>query len=111
MRLLVIITTACLGVIPVAIALGYADDAALVQASSLILFIGFTGFIVAGGAWWILCLVEILRAPEPQWQAAGQSRLVYVLLLLFLSLLGALLYYLIARPALAAVQAGHSSAV
>lgn len=106
MRLLGILTAACVGVIPFGIAIGLAggDSADLTQASSLILLIGITGAALAGGLWWLLCLVEVLRTPEPQWQAAGQSRLVYVLLLLFLNLLGAVLYYFIAKPALAATQ-------
>jgi hypothetical protein len=49
---------------------------------------------------WLVGLVEALRTPDGQWEVAGQSKLLYVLLMVFLGLLGTLLYVLIARPAL-----------
>lgn len=50
--------------------------------------------------WWLLMLIQALRTPDSVWAAAGQSKLVYVLLMIFLGWLGALLYVFIARPAL-----------
>lgn len=52
--------------------------------------------------WWLLMLIQALRTPDSVWAAAGQSKLVYVLLMIFLGWLGALLYVFIARPGLRA---------
>lgn len=49
---------------------------------------------------WVAVLVQALRIPESTWQAADQSKLVYVLLMVLLGLLGTVLYWLVARPAL-----------
>lgn len=56
--------------------------------------------VLAYAVWWIRCLVHALKTPESIWAAAGQSRLVFVLALIFLGPLGPILYSLIARPAL-----------
>ncbi|MFE3999862.1 hypothetical protein ACFX43_13815 [Nocardioides sp. YIM B13467] len=50
--------------------------------------------------WWLLMLIQALRTPDSVWSAAGQSKILYVLLMIFLGWLGALLYVFIARPAL-----------
>ena len=52
--------------------------------------------------WWLLMLVQALRTPDSVWAAAGQSKILYVLLMIFLGWLGALLYVFIARPGLRA---------
>jgi hypothetical protein len=49
---------------------------------------------------WLVGLVDALRTPDGQWEAAGQSKILYVLLMVFLGLLGTVLYALIARAAL-----------
>jgi hypothetical protein len=49
---------------------------------------------------WILALVDALRIPDATWQRAGQSKLLWVLVVVLLHLLGALLYAVMARPAL-----------
>jgi heme/copper-type cytochrome/quinol oxidase subunit 4 len=49
---------------------------------------------------WLVFLIDALRRPEGEWQAAERSQLVFVLLMVFLGLLGTLLYVFIARPAL-----------
>ncbi|QSR28090.1 hypothetical protein CFH99_20940 [Nocardioides aromaticivorans] len=49
---------------------------------------------------WLAVLVQALRIPDSTWEAADQSKLVYVLLMVLLGLLGTLLYWLVARPAL-----------
>lgn len=50
--------------------------------------------------WWLVMLVQALRTPDSVWAAAGQSKILYVLLMIFLGWLGALLYVVIARPTL-----------
>ena len=52
--------------------------------------------------WWLVMLVQALRTPDSVWAAAGQSKILYVLLMIFLGWLGALLYVFIARPGLRA---------
>jgi hypothetical protein len=56
--------------------------------------------VLAITVWWLLMLVQALRTPDSAWAAAGQSKILYVLLMIFLGWLGALLYVFIARPAL-----------
>lgn len=51
--------------------------------------------------WWLLVLVQALRVPDNVWTGAGQSKILWVLLMVFLGVLGTILYVLIARPALA----------
>lgn len=53
-------------------------------------------------AWWLVMLVDALRHPAERWEQAGQSRLLYVLLMVFLGAIGALVYALVARPRLRA---------
>ncbi len=48
----------------------------------------------------IIALVDIARRPQAEWAAAGQSQLVWVLLVVFTSVIGVVLYYVIARPRL-----------
>ncbi len=50
--------------------------------------------------WWIVVLVQALRVPEADWVAAGQSKILWVLVMVLLGILGTILYVLIARPAL-----------
>ncbi|MFJ2755694.1 hypothetical protein ACIO3S_08860 [Nocardioides sp. NPDC087217] len=67
--------------------------------------IGGTVLLLVGLAvtvWWLLMLVQALRTPDSVWAAAGQSKILYVLLMIFLGWLGALLYVFIARPGLRA---------
>jgi hypothetical protein len=52
------------------------------------------------GAWWLLMLVDALRTPQSVWKAAGQSQLLYVLLMVLVGVLGTLVYVLVARPQL-----------
>jgi hypothetical protein len=48
----------------------------------------------------IIALVDIARRPRAEWEAAGQSQLVWVLLVVFVTVIGVVLYYAIARPRL-----------
>lgn len=67
------------------------------------LFFGlFSLLSIVGFVIWILALVEVLRTPEDVWSAAGQDRLIWALVVIFLNVLGAIIYYVVARPSLAA---------
>lgn len=61
----------------------------------LLLLMGLGTFVV-----WVYALFDLLRRPEDEWRAAGQDRLLWALVVIFLSLIGAVLYLVIARPAL-----------
>lgn len=50
----------------------------------------------------IWALVDALRTPASVWNAAEQNQVLWVIVVLFLSLLGPVLYLLIARPQLQA---------
>lgn len=59
------------------------------------------GLVIVGlFALWVSVLVQALRIPDSQWEAADQSKVVYVLLMVLLGVLGTLLYWIVARPAL-----------
>jgi hypothetical protein len=60
-------------------------------------------FVLVGlvfSALWIWSLVDALVIPDQRWIAAGQSKLLWVLLIVLLGLLGSLLYVVMPRPAL-----------
>lgn len=70
-----------------------------------ILFLLFAVVGIAGFAIWILALLEVLRTPDEVWREAGQDRLVWALVVVFLSFVGAVLFLVIARPQLERVRA------
>lgn len=53
----------------------------------------------------VWALIDVLRTPESTWTAAEQNQLVWTIVVLFLSLLGPILYLAIARPRLVAARA------
>lgn len=48
----------------------------------------------------VVALVDMLRRPAADWEEAGQNQLVWVLLVVFLTLIGVILYFAVARPRL-----------
>jgi hypothetical protein len=63
----------------------------------------FVLFLLAGAAafvWWLVMLVEALRIPSSRWESAGENQLLYVLLMVFLGVLGTILYVVNPRPRL-----------
>ncbi|MGN6089217.1 MAG: PLDc N-terminal domain-containing protein [Actinomycetes bacterium] len=68
---------------------------------ALFILLGF-GIGVGMLVLWVWSLVDALRTPDARWRMAGQSKLLWVLLIVFLHVLGSVLYALIARPALRA---------
>jgi hypothetical protein len=67
-------------------------------------------FIVAGGlvltALWVWSLVDALRIRDRVWDAAGQNKVLWVLLIVLLGLLGSVLYLFIPKPELRKASAG-----
>jgi len=54
---------------------------------------------------WLGALIDALRRPSAQWEMAGQSQIVWIVVILFASLVGSIAYLLIARPRLEAQAA------
>lgn len=63
--------------------------------------------VLAAFVWWLLKLIEALKTPTQQWEASGQSQLVYILLMVFLGVIGTAVYVLVAQPQLRTVGAGE----
>ncbi len=67
---------------------------------------GFVGLAVIIGliglGLWVMALVDALKRPATEWETAGQNQIVWVAVILFASFLGALIYWLVARPQLEA---------
>lgn len=57
--------------------------------------VGLATFVV-----WIVALVDALRITDREWDRAGQSKLLWVLLIALLGVIGAILYFAMARPSL-----------
>ncbi len=66
------------------------------------LFVALVG--LAGLALWIVALVDALRRPVSEWEAAGQNQIVWVGVIVFASLIGALIYWMVARPQLESMR-------
>lgn len=52
----------------------------------------------------VVALVDLVQRPARQWEAAGQSQLIWALVVIFVGFIGPLLYLVIARPALNAAS-------
>ncbi len=50
----------------------------------------------------VVALLDLVRRPAAAWQASGHNQLVWALVVIFVGLVGPLLYLLVARPALEA---------
>lgn len=66
---------------------------------ALLLPIAALVFLI-GGAFWLWMLVDALRRPVAEWEAAGQNQIVYAVVIVVLGFIGALVYALVARPRL-----------
>lgn len=66
------------------------------------LFLVFGVFVLVPLVLWILGLVDALRRPDSQWEAAGQNKLLWILVIVLTQIIGVVLYWFIARPALEA---------
>lgn len=68
--------------------------------SAPLVFVIFALVSLALFVWWLLVLIQALRVPDQVWTGAGQSKILWVLIMVLLGVLGTILYVLIARPAL-----------
>jgi hypothetical protein len=57
--------------------------------------------LLVATATWIWSLVDALRIPDQRWAAAGENKVLWVVLIVVLGLLGSLLYVLMPRKKLA----------
>lgn len=71
---------------------------------NIVLIPGVLLVVLAAGVWWLVALIEVCTAPEASWRAVGQSRVAYVLLMIFLGLIGTLIYAFGVRGRLRAAQ-------
>lgn len=58
---------------------------------------------IAGFALWIVALVDALKRPTDNWERAGQNQIVWVVVIVFANIIGALIYWIVARPQLESV--------
>jgi hypothetical protein len=65
----------------------------------LLVLITVAGGLVLAGLW-VWSLVDALRIRDQVWDAAGQNKVLWVLLIVLLGLLGSVLYLFIPKPAL-----------
>lgn len=49
---------------------------------------------------WLVFLIEALRTPEQQWKDAGQNQMMSIVLMVFLGIIGTIVYLILARPRL-----------
>lgn len=68
------------------------------------MYIGFMGLLsiiaLIGLGFWIVALVDALKRPVSEWEMANQSQIVWIVVILFANLIGALVYWVVARPQL-----------
>ena len=57
------------------------------------------GFL-ALSLWWLVLLIEAVRIPDSQWDAAGQNKLLQIALMGILGVIGTIVYAVTARPEL-----------
>lgn len=55
--------------------------------------------------WWLLMLIDAIRVPVATWEAAGQNQILHVLLMVFLGIIGTIVYVAVAKPAFRRVGA------
>jgi len=70
----------------------------------LFLLIALAG--LAGFVFWVWSLVDAIQRPDADWEQAGQSKLVWILVLIFVGFIGSIIYLLVARPPLEEVKRG-----
>lgn len=71
-----------------------------------LLIVIFAAVALAGFVFWLLMLIDALKTPASVWERAGQNQIVYIVVIVVLGFIGALVYALVARPQLRAVQVG-----
>lgn len=72
---------------------------------NVILLIFFLLFAVVPLVLMIVALVDLLKRPQSEWQAAGQNQLLWGGIVVFVGVVGPILYLVMARPKLEATTA------
>jgi len=70
-------------------------------------FLLFGIVALAGFAFWVWSLVDAIQRPDAEWEQAGQNKLVWILVLIFVGFIGSIIYLLVARPPLENVKRGY----
>lgn len=65
----------------------------------IVVIVALGGFVL-----WVVALIDALKRPTSQWEAAGQNQIVWVGVIVFANAIGALIYWLVARPQLEGVH-------
>ncbi|NLC97667.1 MAG: hypothetical protein GX678_01115 [Actinomycetales bacterium] len=58
---------------------------------------------------WLWALVDSVVRPQQNWAAANQNQLLWVILIVLIPCVGAVLYFLVPRPALKAATGGSGT--
>ena len=56
--------------------------------------------VLASTVLWVWTLVDVLRRPDQQYAAAGQTKLVWLIVVFFGHIIGSILWLVVARPQL-----------
>ena len=67
-------------------------EASALAAVGVLFFVLFFGLWVAALVYWIVALVEVVRLPDHQFQAAGSEKTVWVLIVVLTQIVGALIW-------------------
>jgi uncharacterized membrane protein YqaE (UPF0057 family) len=59
--------------------------------------------LLAGFAFWLYMLIDALRRPAAEWEAADQNQVVHIVVIVVLGFIGAIVYAVVARPRLQAI--------
>ena len=62
--------------------------------------LGLEGLLLMVMVFTIWALVDVLRRPKAEWQRAGQSQLVWTLVVIFVGFIGPIVYLFVGRPIL-----------
>ena len=58
----------------------------------------------------LVALIDLVQRPEAAWSAAGQNQLVWAFLIVFVAVIGPVLYFLVAYPRLRRAEADREMA-
>ena len=77
----------------------------LASGGFVVFFLVILGLVLASTLWWIWTLIDVLRRPDQQYEAAGQTKLVWLIVVFFGHIIGVILWLVGARPQLERVAA------
>ena len=75
---------------------------------SLVVLLFLVLLVLAPLALLVWALVDLVRRPQSEWAAAGQNQIVWALVVVFVAVLGPILYLTIARPRLEDAARAHA---